>query len=85
MLCGCGKPGRYFIMKDGDIESVACNKYGRCGTYEELREELLKVKGELVNVKLAISNISPWLAASLTEETCKEYRDACKAIFEIDR
>ena len=38
--CGCGKPAKY-LGQDGN---GACNKYGRCPTYEELQvqERLIK-------------------------------------------
>ena len=39
-LCGCGKPTRYHISKEG---GGSCNKYFRCPTYEELREKLVKL------------------------------------------
>ena len=41
--CGCGKPIRY-ATKDG---KGACNKYGRCPTYDELQKIL-----EQANLKL---------------------------------
>lgn len=37
-LCGCGRPIRY-MTPSGD----SCNKYGRCHTYEEQRETLLRL------------------------------------------
>lgn len=37
-LCGCGRVIRY-MTPSGD----ACNKYGRCPTYEEQRDALMKL------------------------------------------
>jgi len=31
----------------------------------------------------AISNIAPWLSASLTDDSCAEYRSACESIFKL--
>jgi len=36
-LCGCGKPVRYIAADNTKLGS--CNKYARCPTYDELREE----------------------------------------------
>lgn len=43
--CGCGKPVRYVVSKDG---TMACNKYGRCMTYEQLASELQKCRTLLI-------------------------------------
>ena len=37
--CGCGKPIRY-ITSDG---KEACNRYGRCLTYEELQNKKIRL------------------------------------------
>ena len=44
-LCGCGKPARYISHNGG-----SCNKYVRCPTYDELREQHKKAFNELYNV-----------------------------------
>jgi len=52
-LCGCGKPVRY-TTTDG---RGACNKYGRCPTYEELSDKLADAKADLHVLKERISDI----------------------------
>lgn len=51
-ICGCGRKVRY-ISCDGDTAKDACNKYGRCmswdelkAKYEELREAALAFADE---------------------------------------
>ncbi len=48
-LCGCGKPVRY-IVQNGDGTTDACNKYGRCQTWEQLREQ-----NETMRIQLSVA------------------------------
>lgn len=41
--CGCGKPVQY-IVPNSD-EPGACNKYARCPTYDDLLQQIKKLKG----------------------------------------
>ena len=50
--CGCGRPVRYQTAT-----GFACNKYSRCATYEELREEVNRLRGVILD---ASSEISDW-------------------------
>ena len=53
-----------------------------------LTEDNLHDKGDiaiqLAEMSKAIYGIAHWLSASLDQDVCDEYRDACEAIFEID-
>lgn len=37
-VCGCGQPNRYYVSVSP--ETMACNKYMRCPTYEDLRQQV---------------------------------------------
>ena len=47
-LCGCGRPVRYMSTNGGE---GACNKYGRCPSYDELRTENRKLNGQIVYIQ----------------------------------
>lgn len=49
-LCGCGKPVRYLVPGVG-LNEGACNKYARCATWEELREQNQKMLEQLETAK----------------------------------
>jgi len=42
-VCGCGKPVQYFVA-DG---KMACNKYFRCPTREQLVQEIIRLRKEI--------------------------------------
>lgn len=44
--CGCGREGRYSLMRDG-VEIASCNKYSRCLSYDELHK-LAQRRKELI-------------------------------------
>lgn len=51
-VCGCGRPVRY-TSKDG---KGACNKYGKCPTYEELCEMLTQANLKIHQIRQIIEN-----------------------------
>lgn len=55
----------------------------------ELTERGLHDKADIAHqlaiMSKAISDIAPWLSASLNGEECDEYRRACELIFKIDQ
>lgn len=49
--CGCGRPGRYAIGGRG-----ACNKHGRCPTYEDLEATLKLQQKKIAEYKEAFTH-----------------------------
>lgn len=52
-FCGCGRKVRYISCTDRSGNSDACNKYGRCKSWDELHEEvnrLRSINAELLDV-----------------------------------
>lgn len=52
LLCGCGKPARYETHR-----GMACNKYIRCPTYEELRELLEVLTREMMRTDATLEKL----------------------------
>lgn len=51
----------------------------------ELYRSLLRDRDFKIKVlEDAVSGIASWLAASLDDSCCEEYRDACEAVFACD-
>lgn len=44
-----------------------------------------ELQSEVAELREAISDIAPWISASLTDKSCKEYYDACNRIFSLDQ
>lgn len=51
---------------------------------EQLRKSITELQNDLDYCKYAIANIAPWLAASLKNDSCEEYQQACNMIFELE-
>lgn len=59
-LCGCGRQGRYtHFDKDGN-EVMACNKYKRCLTRDELEQALVLTNKRLVSYVHAVNQIDDY-------------------------
>lgn len=60
--CGCGRPGRYMTPV-----GMACNKYSRCATYDELESRLRYVESLLLayRAKRSVDGLNgrPWDAS----------------------
>ncbi len=51
---------------------------------DSYEREIKKLNKELAKYQCAIKAITPWLSASLTNECCQEYHNACNTCFEVD-
>lgn len=80
--CGCGKEGRYLIMRD-DEQLCSCNKYQRCPTYEELydisqnrKELLLELSSAAMMVLLFREGTANYEIGKLTTEKIQATLDS---------
>lgn len=55
--CGCGKAGRYAHFDDGGIETLSCNKYTRCLTYDEQHQKLAELATSMFRYENALRKI----------------------------
>lgn len=65
-LCGCGKRVRY-LTSDG---KGACNKYGRCPTYDELYESVSKLASYIGSYRNFVNQIDDYF--EYTNESMKD-------------
>lgn len=49
-VCGCGRPVRYLALNAG-VQLGSCNKYARCATWDELKEENSQLRADLQRAK----------------------------------
>lgn len=52
-VCGCGREGRYVKIVDGK-EEHACNKYGKCPSYEDLGKRIAELTDALKKYREAM-------------------------------
>ena len=53
--CGCGKEARYMFRESLEaVPTYACNKYGRCPSYQELVNNILVLKHTLLQYREAM-------------------------------
>ncbi len=60
-LCGCGKKVQYMVTTS-EITLMACNKYGRCMSYDELTELLGEVRLENAQLRAQAESVVKVLA-----------------------
>jgi len=82
----CGESGKwcanYRWLAHRYIECTGCRMRGPIDDPTGEKWNALPRRDEC---QAAITAIAPWLSASLSDDCCQEYIEACEAIFKLDR
>lgn len=62
---------------DKQNEKQIINYLYECATPEQVEQYAL-------DAAKAIAEIAPWLSASLSDDSCENYQNACEEIFKLD-